>query len=259
MGPDANPWDKAAQEYAFVDELAALRPRVKGAGNLDRFDYWLSTFQYLRAIQRVRCVWAEFEKALSEAKAHPDAAARGKLARESALPAYRRLTQAVGELHQYLFATLSTPGELGTVANWQQHNLVLPHTGKALAEVLGGSLPPEAQPPTAYRGPPRLIVPTVRTSLEAGQMLTLRVLVLAEKPTTDAALYWRALGTGSYAKVPLTRVARGVYSVQLPPGASEDADLEYYVEVVAGDAGPVRFPATAPGVGQTVVVVPTQP
>jgi hypothetical protein len=256
-GPDGNPWDKAGKEYAFVDDLAALRPNVKGAGNLERFDYWLNTFQYMRAIQRMRCVWAEFDKAVNEAKAQPDAAARAKLGCENALPAYQRLTQAVGELHQHLFATVSTPGEMGTIENWQQHNRVLPAAGQALAEVLGGSLPPEAQPPTEYKGPTRVIVPTVRTSLEGGQALTLKVIVLAEKPPTDAALYWRPLGTGAYAKLPLAHVARGVYTVQFPPGGVQDADLEYYVEVVA-DAGPVRFPATAPSMGQTVVVVPPE-
>ncbi|MHC4505281.1 MAG: malectin domain-containing carbohydrate-binding protein, partial [Planctomycetota bacterium] len=56
LKPDGAPWAKVKAQYAFVDELAALKPRVKGAGNLERFDYWLDTFRLLRATARVRCV-----------------------------------------------------------------------------------------------------------------------------------------------------------------------------------------------------------
>ena len=41
--PNAAPWSEVKPRYAFVDELAALRPQVNGAGNLERFDYWLNT------------------------------------------------------------------------------------------------------------------------------------------------------------------------------------------------------------------------
>ena len=39
-----------SKDYAFIDELADLRPQVQGGGNLERFDYWLDSFRYMRAI-----------------------------------------------------------------------------------------------------------------------------------------------------------------------------------------------------------------
>jgi hypothetical protein len=45
-----------------------------------------------------------------------------------------------------------------------------------------------------------------------------------------------------------------VYRVTLPAEATK-ADLEYYVQVAAGDGRELRFPAAAPSLCQTVVVV----
>ncbi|MCC6488487.1 MAG: hypothetical protein IT364_13400 [Candidatus Hydrogenedentes bacterium] len=62
--PDEKPWDEVKKEYAFVDDLAALRDRITTPGNLARFDYWLSTFEYLRASAKVRCAWGAFNAAM---------------------------------------------------------------------------------------------------------------------------------------------------------------------------------------------------
>ncbi len=69
------------------------------------------------------------------------------------------------------------------------------------------------------------------------------------------ALYWRPLGQGAFARLPVEHVARSVYSVRLPAAQIGANDLEYYVEA-STSAGKIRFPATAPAMNQTVVVVP---
>jgi hypothetical protein len=38
IAPNAKPWDDVRKDYAFVDALAAIRPRLTGKGSLDRFD-----------------------------------------------------------------------------------------------------------------------------------------------------------------------------------------------------------------------------
>jgi hypothetical protein len=106
--------------------------------------------------------------------------------------------------------------------------------------------------PRAYDGPLRVIVPAVRTSLEAGEALALKVLVLAKEGPVSASLRWREMGRGEFRSVPLEHKARGVYTLTLPPPAGA---IEYYVEVEAvGETA--RFPATAPELNQTVVVLP---
>ncbi len=256
IGPDGRAWEQARKDYAFVEEFAALRAQVKGAGNLERFDYWLNTFLYFRGIGELNCAWADYNRIIARVKQEKGAAEQQKLARQQALPARQKLVRLAGVVYEHLLATVSTPGELGTVANWNQHNLpgLLDKPGEELAKILGEPLPADAQPGREYRGPMRIIVPTLRTSLAANEALRLKVIVLSEAPPRQAALYWRKLGQRSFARLPLEHVERGVYTVELPPAANDD--LEYYLqaEPTRGQGQPVRFPATAPRLNQTVVV-----
>jgi hypothetical protein len=251
--PDPRPWEQVAPSCAFVDELAALRPRVQGGGSLERFDYWLATFRYLRAIARVNCTWARFDAAMAKVRAERDPAARRELARRTALPLRRELVAQAAELHRHLMATVSTYGELGTVTNWQQHSLgrLLAVPGRELAGILGAPLPADAMPSAEYDGPPRLIVPVVRGELEAGEPLRLTVLILGSEPA-GPALCWRPLGPGPFARLPLAHVARGVYSALLP-AAEIKGDFEYHIEATAGGRKLI-WPATAPAINQSVVV-----
>ncbi|MGD0094801.1 MAG: hypothetical protein ABSE73_33230, partial [Planctomycetota bacterium] len=130
--------------------------------------------------------------------------------------------------------------------------LILP--GQDLAKALGKDLPPDAQPAAEYTGAPRLIVPTVRGSLAAGEALQLKAIVLSAQAPREANLYWRPLGQGDFAAIPLTHVNRGVYQVKLPAPGAAVAALEYYVKAVMEGGAELVFPASAPGMNQTVVV-----
>jgi hypothetical protein len=251
--PDSRPWEQVQKAYVFVDELASLRPRIVGPGNLERFDYWLNNFRYLRSIAQVNCIWARFNDALSKVVAEKDPQVQKKLARELALPPRTELVAAFTELHRHLLATVTNPGEMGNVSNWQQQTLpvLLTAPGKKLAALLGEQLPAHAIPSKEYSGEPRLFVPEVRTGIVAGETLKLTVIILGIKPQV-VEVCWRPLGTGPFAKTPLTHVARGVYAVAMP-AESVKSDFEYYVQATAGDTSLV-FPPTAPVMNQTVVV-----
>jgi hypothetical protein len=251
--PDKRPWEQVRKEYAFVDEFAALGPSVRGAGNRERYDYWLNTFTYLRAVGEVNCTWGEYNRVMEKVKQQKDVAAQKEIARQLALPVRVKLVGLVAVVFDHLLGTVSTTGELGTVANWNQHNLpgLLTKPGEELAKLLGEPLPANAQLTQLYHGPTRVIVPTTRTSLAADEPLKLKVIVLAQAPPRAASLCWRKLGERRFAKIPLTPVARGVYSVQLPVAGKED--FEYYLQVEAEGSKPVYFPATAPKCNQTVV------
>ncbi|MGZ3471669.1 MAG: hypothetical protein ACXWO1_19015, partial [Isosphaeraceae bacterium] len=83
-----------------------------------------------------------------KAEKTPEARKRKKLARELALPICQEVLAAVADPHRYLLATVTTPGELGTVANWQQHNMpdLVFKPGQELAAALGSDLPADALP-----------------------------------------------------------------------------------------------------------------
>ncbi len=251
--PDPRPWDQVRPAYAFVEEMEALRPLVEGPGNLERYRYWLDNFRYLRSIAEVRCIWAQFDAALAKVKAEKNRDAQKRLARELALPIRKRLVAAFAEMQRHLLAAVSNSGEMGNVCNWQQQVMpvVLTAPGQELAKLLGGDLPADAMPSKQYAGPPRLLVREVRTGIVAGETLTLTVIVLGPQPQSPT-LYWRPLGRGNFATVPLEHVARGVYTVTLPADAVKD-DFEYYIQAAVGGRT-IQFPPAGAKLPQTVVV-----
>ena len=254
---DSRTWEEASKEYAFVDELAALRPKVKGEGNLSRFDYWLNTFQYLKAAQRLRCKWGEYDKAMVKVNEEKDPAVKAKLAKETAVPLRRQMIPLAADVHNFLYDTTTTNGEMGTIENWQQHIYPFDEHGKHLTQALGEPIPPDAMPPKEYTGKTRLVVPTVRTSIVAGEPLTLKAIIPAQKPPKEAALFWREMGSEKFLKIPLSHVARGVYKVVIASDAIK-SDFEYYIEVKTAENSVLYFPATAPEMNQTIVVMPVK-
>ena len=141
-GPTRALGKQVREQYAFVDEMAVLRPRIEGPGNLERFDYWLNNFRCLRSIAEVRCVWARFNAALVAVKAEKDPETQKKLARELVLPLRKELVAAFAELHRHLLATVNNPGEMGNVCNWQQQTLpaVLDRAGRGVGQAAGRRL-----------------------------------------------------------------------------------------------------------------------
>ena len=162
----------------------------------------------------------------------------------------------VADVQKYLLATVSTNGAMGNVTNWQQHIMpsLLTEPGEELAGILGEELPADAMPSGSYNGPLRLIVPTVRSSLSVGEDLQLKVIILTAAAPKDAALYFRPMGKGNFEKILLNHIARGVYSVRIV-ASQINADLEYYIKVNTTDGQQSTFPATAPEINQTVVVM----
>ena len=91
----------------------------------------------------------------------------------------------------YLFQTVSSSGELGTITNVIEQSLVvaIDDNTAQLQQLLGAPLPQvrsmsssllitvaqNAQPPMYYAGPSRLAVPTARTLLATGEALNVEV------------------------------------------------------------------------------------
>lgn len=188
-------------------------------------------------------------------KAEKDATNRKRLAREEVLPIRKELVRRLADVHRHLLESTTTTGAMGNVANWQQHviPMLLAPSSKDLESLLGEPLPADALPGRHYEGRPRLFVPVVRTMVVAGEPLKLTARLLGIEPA-EAAVHWRRLGRGEFAKTPLAHVARGVYRVTLPAEAVK-ADLEYYVSVTSKEGKTLVFPATAPRLNQTVIVV----
>lgn len=257
LSADNRSWATVAEEYKFVDELAAIRPRVKGAGNLERFDYWLNSFGHLRSLARVQCDLGSFNQAIAKVKEQKDPAVRKSQASRVVLPLYKNLLASYGQAYRDLLASVNTNGALACVINLEQSNTfwhrAITASTEQLSGVLDEPLPVDATPDQSYSGPGRIIVPTVRTSLIAGEDLILKVIILDEHRPKQAAFYWRPLGSkAAFSKIDLQHQARAVHTVSLktPPD-----DFEYYIKAVTDNDQKLYFPAAAPTMNQTVVII----
>ena len=144
-------------------------------------------------------------------------------------------------------ATVSTPGELGTIANLEQHSRVqakyLTGFDQVLTAALGKPLPEQCIPSDEYSGPAKIIVPTVRTSAAKGEKLELRIIALDKRPVKAVTLQVRPLGDGQWHEIAARHVARGVYEAAIPAAAD---DFEYDIVAETADGKTLHWPAAAP-------------
>lgn len=249
ISPDPRPWSGVAPAYGFVSELEELRPRVRGAANLARYDEWLTTFRYLRDVAHLCCEWAEMDRRVAAANGTDPKEGRYSEALEARVKVVSRLSA----VYEGLLASAMTQGDLGTIANWEQRAVdrILGPSEAALGVGYPNGLPQHGAPPTWYSGPPRVFVPTVRTAVAPNEDLRLTVLALAEGDVRDAALWWRRMGQGAWHRVPLRHRARGVYDVAVDVPAD---GLEYRVGFTDGHGRRASWPQG--GAVQTVILAP---
>ncbi len=249
-------WERTGDEFAFVEEMEELEAKIQGLGNRKRFLYWLNTFRYAREMGEVNRKLAELDSVMERIRDQQYAKDKKALARE-ALQLREKLVKKWGQMVTYLLETVTNSSELGTICNIEQHSMrelgLLQRHDKALEKILGSELPTERRPWADYRGRPRIIVPTVRGNLNAGESLKLKVIILAKRQPVEMVLRWRVLGTPEYKRVHPEHLARGVYEVTIPAEQIMD-DLEYYIEADLGWFKRLYFPGTAPQRNQTVVV-----
>jgi hypothetical protein len=243
------------KQYDFLTELTAMRASISGAGNLERFDYWLNNLKFNKALLETALKVKQLQLAVDNIKKETDPAKRKKMAGEDALPIRLELARKWVEMTGVLLSKITTTGEMGILANLEMHsdhrNQNLTGQDKYLQE-LGVVLPAEAFPAKEYSGKPRVIVTTDQSILSRGEDFYLRVRVLSTEKNVSGKLLWRTLGKGKFKSVELRKMDRNVFEILIP--ASEiAADFEYYLEVNAGSEL-VKFPATTPEINRTVVM-----
>ncbi len=260
LSPLTKNWDDVEKSFRFVGAMEALRPRLKGTGNLERFDYWLNTFRYHRMLARVRCTLGRLEIAFKQTEAAALPAARKQMATADVLPIYQELVREYGELVRLCMESATTHGGIAAVinlmANEQFWISAIDMPGKRLAGLLGEALPLEALPSKCSDGTARMIMPTVRSVLAGGEGLSLKVILLnAGDPPHDVTLCWRPLGEGGYARTAFQHVARSTYAVAIKPAAINGRDIEYYVVAKTASGKDLLEPATAPTINHTATVL----
>ena len=213
------------EQRAVTHLLVRAQPGSQPLGHGEGDEVVRNGQEYMRSIARVACTRGELDRAMTELGKLTDPAGRRAFAGNAVLPVRTWLTKDWGRMMTLGLETADTWGSIGHVFTHEMFNrgtlALLEGHDAAITKALGTDLPEAARASKAYEGKPRLIVPSRRSVAEAGEALTLRVIVLDNAPPRSAMLRWRPLGRGEWQSLPLKRVARAVHSVTLPPAAGE--------------------------------------
>ncbi|WPQ63286.1 alpha-glucuronidase family glycosyl hydrolase [Chitinophaga sancti] len=237
------PWDSVVKGYDFISEFEKCGKLVHTPSQVANYQYWLHTFYYARAISKVGCLLGEMD---TIAKLLP-----GKKELGDSLLVLRDSTAGVWEeMMTALLQTVSTTGEMGMIANIEQHNMqrmqYLTRYDSLIAAARGG-VPPLVLS-KEYKGPARVVVTTKRTMLNAGESLDFRVRVLSGKAVKGVKLYWKELGGKAFSSEAVEREGANVYKVHV---GEKKTDFEYYIKVEIAGGESLRYPEAG---NRTVVV-----
>lgn len=247
---------KRIDRYQFLPQMEAILPTVPGAGNHERFEYWLNSLKYNKSLVETALAVKKLRQSIEEINKEKDMATKVRMANRKALPLRLELMDKWKQTYELLLAKVSTTGEMGMIANLEMHNgqrsqflLGQDHFFRDL----GITLPQEAFPTKEYSGKTRVIVPTNESILAKGNDFYLRVRVLSSENSVTGKLFWRHLGNGKFEAIDLKRMDRNVFEITIPAAQIKD-DFEYYLEVSAGKEL-VKFPVTTPDLNRTVVLI----
>lgn len=243
------------KNYAFVNEFIALRGKVKGVGNLERFNYWANTFLATRQMALLGCLRGELDSIVEKMSAEKDTPKKQQLA-DTALKLRNTLNREWEKIIQLEIATVSTSAELGTIANLEQHtrmyNQFLTVHDKTLKEVAGQQFSAITALSKNYTGNSRITVLTARTAVTKGEALLLKILAIDKAPIITVSVFIRSMGSKEKWRIlPTICAARGIWEITVP---AMSEDFEYYVVAQDANNKKIVWPSTAPTQSQTVIV-----
>ena len=131
LGPRAGGYDgqppavgAGRRPISFRRRNGGAEPKVLGAGNRERFDWWLNTFRCARGMARAGCARGALDAVMEQIQKQSNPQEQRRLARQVALPLREQMVQLLGEMYGCLLATFNHSSELGAVVNIEQQSLL---------------------------------------------------------------------------------------------------------------------------------------
>jgi hypothetical protein len=258
-GPGALWVEGASKErlnrYSFIPMLESYSDQVHGAGNKERFKYWINSFKFNRATVATALAIKQLDSLMKVANGMENT--NSAFAENEILSKRMDVARQWAEMVKLMLAKFTTNGELGNLANLEMHSKkrlgYLNQHDAAIEKLLGKPLPAEARLSMEYPGEDRVLVFTNPSMLQQQDEFHARIRVLSNASKIQGTMLWRKLGEQQYQEIPLTHMARNVFEIQMPV-AEFEGDFEYYFEVKADEKSLV-YPATAREINCSVVVM----
>jgi len=245
-----SPWDSIKSRYDFIIQMEQLRPKVTGNGNLERFDYWLNQFKYLKATGKLGATLGLF-RTNEKSMVKMNVTEQKNFTLKELLPIVKQEVDQLKDIHRYLVSSISTWGEIGNVTNWQQH--IIPHQIlpqiREIVKLTGDSSWVPNLFPKGIGNVKKMIVPSPQTIIQKGKDYTVKVLLYNIK-SQKITLHWRILGQKEFHQSDLIRTSGNYWLARILFSNLTD-DFEYYISVTDGKN--YYFPASAPHLNFGVV------
>ena len=249
---NTHPWDSVKTQYNFIDEIDKLRPLVSGNGNLERFDYWLNQFKYLKATGKLACTVGAFNLEAKKLSLMNDID-RKRLVNVKLIQLLKQEAEELKDVHYYLISSITTWGGIGNVANWQQHIIpkqILPHI-KMVKDFDGDTSVIKNLFSKEMKEVSRVLVPSPQPMIESGKDYIVKVICFNINPES-AKIFWRPLGKNKYEQSDLKRISDTYWEATIPSKSITD-DFEYYLRI--DEKKHFIFPVTAPTINQAVTLL----
>ncbi|MEI6603695.1 MAG: hypothetical protein WCP35_00190 [Verrucomicrobiota bacterium] len=240
--------------FAPLQAMNSLRPQIQGAGNLERFDYWLNLVRATQLRVQTWVLAARLQGKIEQANKLAGVDARQEFVGNEILPLRLEVARHYENLIGAFVRCAYSPGEIGTITSIESgcRGRIVTRHDMMIEKLLGSPLPAAAAIRTAYRGEPRIFVSAPGTQMPTATTMEIRAFVLADAKCDRVTLYCRPLGKGAFNPVPAVHRSRQAYRATLP--GQTQGTLEYYLEAELDGGRKLRWPSTAPALNQTVVV-----
>lgn len=247
------------QRFGFIEELEKIKEKITGKSNAERFNYWLNTFRYARATSELGNTFYEIDSLMSVIINDKEKESKRIITGE-VKPLRIRANEEWKAMVTLLLAAVQSKGEMGTIANLQQHNMdyldLLTQYDAEIQTISGETIPESAMPDQMYSGPDRLIVPTRRGMLEKEEDFRLKVIFLANAAIEEVILHWRFLGEKKFYDKPFNMDIPNHGSLLLGHNTFKGRDFEYYITAKFENGVLLRYPEAKPGSTRSVIVSP---
>ncbi len=247
-------------KYAFIDNLIFYMDKIQGISQKERLLYWINTFKYSRNTAILGNTLFGLDSLMTIVLKNPSSKLDKEFITKHVIPKRIQANKDWRNLVHQLLSVTQTKGEMGTVANLQQHNMdyleLLKRYDKTIISITGEPLPVSALPDQKYSGPDRIIVPSRRTMIDKREDFNLKIIVLSKDSIVKSTLYWRNLGVQKFNKKSIDFVKHGHGLCSLKASEFSNSDFEYYLTVESSGNANLRFPTAAPVATRTIIINP---
>ncbi|WP_343670050.1 alpha-glucuronidase family glycosyl hydrolase [Chitinophaga sp.] len=260
MGPgmivaNKTPWEEVKKQYSFINDYEQCEQLVKSPSNKAHYQYWLYNFYYARSLARTGCMLGQMDTIAALLTKEPGMTVKKSLA-EKLLLTRDSTVQVWKEMVTWLLQAVNTTGELGTIANLEQHNMermqFLVRYDSLISAVKGSPVAP-VHLTHEYAGPSRIVVTTKRTILSPGEDLNLRIRILTANKIESVVFHHKRFGLSQFESKQVEREGGNVYKLNYSTKDIKQQDFEYYITVKLSTGEQLRYP-TVDDKTQTIVI-----